>query len=849
MLPTLYRLESIGILVFACLCGWWQREAAETPPALPPPASSPPASNAPPPPPRPCDWLLDVDHSERLACGWQATVSAAPARYGAGAIQLSNGLVTRIFATSPNFALLDLVGHDERASRGLGSAEGLVSLNGRNYTLGGLDGHVTPTAAAALHNLTELKLGALRPAAASFRYLRHRVLPVRPRYPWTPGARHSDATVAWPPRGVELQVELCAPTDEGLPPGLMATLSYEAHDGLPVTRKQLRLAPLSAPCLRHERERLQREGWPPLPRPLDGCVHVGGFSVELLRLSPRALGVPFVDENWQYMQGRRLSVFAEMTRPGAAFVVEPDREYPSSIRDQHSRLHVAMPAAGDNEPYGPLSFSRRVCARRETEEVGSTEVAAAAETAAAAEAVETAAAFASFGVLLLLHDSADDERVGLGIRRMHRTLTPQMTENPLYMHCTRVDSRGLRRCLKESAEAGFEMVLLSFGTGIDLESRDEAYRHAVAQIVEEAHSLGLEFGAYDLLAATRARGAAAECVRADNTTTGDTCLASAGGEDAMESLLAFVDATGVSVVEIDGPYEGALCASTRHRHHQGLRDSALMQWQHNMRLLRQLAARGVYLLVPDPFFYDGTHKIGVGYDEEQFSLPKPTWLALARQQMFDNSYDKLPSQGWGFVPLEPYKGGGKAAALDPMSRHLRQWHLTLAAHFGYGVQPAYRGWRLFDSSATKRVLMWWVSWFKRHRVVLNGDLIHGAGPRPDADAVDHILHVQPSAARGDERALLLLLNPADAPRRALQRPVPLRYANLRSAATCAAEYLATGGDDIGRSGAALAPRLLQLDSQGAVWLPELEVPAQTAVYFVFREADHCAQEAEAAPEA
>lgn len=762
--------------------------------------------------------------------------------------------MTRIFATSPNFALLDLVSHDERMSRGLGSPEGLISVNGRNYTLGGLDGHVTPAAAAALHNLTELDLGALQPAAASFRYLRHRVLPVRPRYPWKPGARHSDTTVAWPPRGVELQVELCAPTDEGLPPGLMATLSYEAYDGLPVTRKQLRLAPLSAPCLWHERERLQREGLPPPPRPLDGCVDVGGFSVELLRMSPRALGVPFVDENWQYMQGRRLSVFAEMTRPGAAFVVEGDREYPSSIRDQHSRLHVAMPAAGDNEPYGPLSFVRRVCAKRETEEeVRASEAAETTETTETAAAAEAAAAaFASFGVLLLLHDSADDERVGLGIRRMHRTLTPQMTENPLYMHCTRADSRGLLRCLDESAEAGFEMVLLSFGTGIDLESRDDAYRHAVAQIVEEAHSRGLEFGAYDLLAATRARGAATECVRADNTTTGDTCLASAGGEEAMEALLAFVDATGVSVVEIDGPYEGALCASTRHRHHQGLRDSALMQWQRNMRLLRRLSARGVYLLVPDPFFYDGTHKIGVGYDEEQFSLPKPTWLALARQQMYDNSYDKLPSQGWGFVPLEQYKGGGRAAALDPMSRHLRQWHLTLAAHFGYGVQPAYRGWRLYDSPATKRVLVWWVDWFKRHRVVLNGDLIHDAGPRPDADAVDHILHVQPSAARGDERALLLLLNPADAPRPALRRPVPLRYANLRSGAACVAGHLATGGDDMGVSGASRAPRLLPVDAQGAVRLPELEVPARTAVYYVFSEADHCARDAEtaeAAPEA
>ena len=185
-----------------------------------------------------------------------------------------------------------------------------------------------------------------------------------------------------------------------------------------------------------------------------------------------------------------------------------------------------------------------------------------------------------------------------------------------------------------------------------------------------------------------------------------------------------------------------------------------------------------------------------------------------------------------------------------MSRHLRQWHLTLAAHFGYGVQPAPAVAPL-RLAGHQSVLVWWVDWFKRHRVVLNGDLIHDAGPRPDADAVDHILHVQPSAARGDERALLLLLNPAGRHARAATAGAA-RYANLRSGAACVAGHLATGGDDMGVSGASRAPRLLPVDAQGAVRLPELEVPARTAVYYVFSEADHCARDAEtaeAAPEA
>ena len=36
-----------------------------------------------------------------------------------------------------------------------------------------------------------------------------------------------------------------------------------------------------------------------------------------------------------------------------------------------------------------------------------------------------------------------------------------------------------------------------------------------------------------------------------------------------------------------------------------------------------LVATGVYINAPDPYFLDGTHKDGMGYDEEQWG--KPRW--------------------------------------------------------------------------------------------------------------------------------------------------------------------------------------------------------------------------------
>merc|ERR1719456_1491366 len=44
--------------------------------------------------------------------------------------------------------------------------------------------------------------------------------------------------------------------------------------------------------------------------------------------------------------------------------------------------------------------------------------------------------FRSFSTYTLLHDSDNGERQGLTIRRMYRTLAPQITENPYFMHLT-----------------------------------------------------------------------------------------------------------------------------------------------------------------------------------------------------------------------------------------------------------------------------------------------------------------------------------------------------------------------------------------------------------------------------
>jgi hypothetical protein len=199
-------------------------------------------------------------------------------------------------------------------------------------------------------------------------------------------------------------------------------------------------------------------------------------------------------------------------------------------------------------------------------------------------------------------------------------------------------------------------------------------------------------------------------------------------------------------VETDGPYEGESCSSTTHTHHRNLHDSVYTQYQRNMVFYHNLVATGVYINAPDPYFLDGTHKDGMGYDEEQWGKPRWEWIAQARQQIYDETYHKIASMGWQFCPLEPYNGG-QHSIIEPICDHLPEYEYVLASYLGTGTQAAYRGTRLFDPACpqSKAMISKWVAWFKQHRIILNSDIIHVK--RPDLAGMDAMLHVNANRTR------------------------------------------------------------------------------------------------------
>ena len=128
---------------------------------------------------------------------------------------------------------------------------------------------------------------------------------------------------------------------------------------------------------------------------------------------------------------------------------------------------------------------------------------------------------------------------------MHAKLAPQVTENPIYMHCTKSDMASLRHCVEQAASVGFEMVIISFGAGFNLESRDPGYLSQMRNISDYASSLGVEMGGYDLLADTRGRGhnRSTECINPAGQPDGSTCLASQGSDAIFADILNFVNQT------------------------------------------------------------------------------------------------------------------------------------------------------------------------------------------------------------------------------------------------------------------------------------------------------------------
>ncbi len=432
-----------------------------------------------------------------------------------------------------------------------------------------------------------------------------------------------------------------------------------------------------------------------------------------------------------------------------------------------------------------------------------------------AQTVEPGNTFTSHRVWEELHSSRERERKGLEQRRMFRAIAPWVTENPVMMHARFAKTEAVKSVIDQCAEVGFEKVILTFGSGFNIEDTTQRNIDRMKMLADYAHSKGVTLGGYSLLA-SRKVGGGNDVVMPEGMKPqfgNSPCLCSVWGVKYFNTIYNFLEKTGFDNFEHDGSYPGDICASTEHPGHKGLYDSRWNQFRVIKDFYHWCRSKGIFLNVPDWYILNGSNKVGMGYRETNWSLPRKQQEIIERQNIYDGTWFKTPSMGWMHVPLVQYHGGGDAATLEPLHKHLNSYKQRLANLFGAGVQAAWRGKELYDTNKTKTVVKKWVDFYKKHRRILDGDIIHIR--RADGRDYDAILHVDPA---GEEKGMLVIYNPLG---KTIKRKIKVNmyYTGLKSEAVI---FEQDG-----------APSKLNIDCDNNAWF-DVEIPAHSQTWFVVK---------------
>ncbi len=395
------------------------------------------------------------------------------------------------------------------------------------------------------------------------------------------------------------------------------------------------------------------------------------------------------------------------------------------------------------------------------------------------EIIESGEQFESFRVWEMPFDSYDKQRKGLATNRFYSLIAPWTTENPMFLHLTTTNDQKVKDAIDQCAETGYEMVILSFGSGLNMEDISEKNISKYKALADYAHGKGIEFGGYSLLSS---RWISDE-VDVINPKTGkrggmihgsSPCLNSQWGIDYFQKLKTFFKRTGFDLLEHDGSYPGQLCASTKHVGHKGLEDSQWKSWKRITNFYKWCNENGISLNIPDWYYLSGSTKNGIGYREVNWSLPREQQLILGRQNIYDGTWERTPTMSWTFVPLSQYHGGGAAATIEPLNDHLDAYRDHMIQNYGSGVQACYRGPRLYDTEKTKNTVKEVVNWYKKHREILNSPIVHLR--RADGRRIDGFMHVNSELK---EKAFAIFFNPTD---KAIKEDFkfPLYYTGLKN---------------------------------------------------------------------
>ncbi len=609
-------------------------------------------------------------------------------------LELSNGLLRRLIRLHPNAATvaLDNLASGESILRGV-KPEAIIEIDGKRYDIGGLKGQ--PNYAFLRPEwVTELKT-----EKDAFQFIGFEIGKPVERFGWK-RTRHHSAQSVWPPKGVTLRLDF----EHNDLRGVRVSVHYELYDGIPCYCK-----------------------WFSIRNDSKSGIRIDSFSSEILAAVER---VSEVDELSDGRQPPNIHIETDMAFGGMM------------ASGANRRSYRWLP---DPEFHTQVNYEKKTpCLLDIGPDLGPAQV------------VEPMTLFESFRAWVLPMDSSDRERCGLSVRRMIRIVAPWATENPIMMHLISSDEEKVKVAVDQCAEVGFEMLILSFGSGFNMEKEDPSILEKAKRLSSYARSKGIEIGSYSLLASRKVGGGNDVVMPPGRKPAfgNSPCLQSQWGQNYFHRLDVFHRESGFTLLEHDGSYPGDECACEEHPGHRGLSDSRWNQWRVISDFYKWCRSEGLYLNVPDHYFMSGSSKTGMGYREVNWSLPREQQVIHTRQNIYDGTWQKLPSMGWMFVPLTEYQGGEALATIEPLDQHLDHYQRMMESNLALGVQACYRGPRLYDTQRTKEMVASQVSWFKSHRDILESELIHGR--RADARDLDWMLHVNPSAK---EKGMLVVFNP------------------------------------------------------------------------------------------
>jgi hypothetical protein len=424
-------------------------------------------------------------------------------------IVLSNGLISRTFRLQPNAATIAYDNLMTGQSIIRGiKPEAIVKLDGQMYEVGGLQGQVEYA------YLPAKGIDSLSRNHDAFQFSSFEVGETKERFNWK--RRRYSAQLPWPPPGKSMTLHFNPPNNKLK--GLTLSIHYEMYQGIPLLAK-----------------------WLTIHNGSDKPVRLNTFISEILA-----------------------AVEYE------SLVEQPAQwDYPNIHIDSDYAFHGGSPKSANKTTYWvvdpqyktQINYLRKTPLMLETRPpIGPDAI------------IEPGKIFESFRVFELIYDSTERERKGLALRRMYRTIAPWATENPIIMHVRHANPKAVRLAIDQCAEVGFEMVIMTFGSGFNMENIDQDYIAKIKELVDYAHSKNIELGGYSLLASRKI----SDKHDVINPKTGkpggaifgsSPCLCSQWGDEYFRKIKTFIERTGLDLLEHDGSYPGDVCASTVHPGH------------------------------------------------------------------------------------------------------------------------------------------------------------------------------------------------------------------------------------------------------------------------------------------